>query len=130
MEADQYAYLRLGIDDHYTGGFYTHEDAVLAGNTCTPKDKTFLVGKCVPFTVEDFVPDRPLELIMEQMNQDSTETCGDLCDSWPNDVNIPEQNIKAVNESIKALITMLFAFNQPPCFKVVEVVEYKQSEES
>ena len=127
---NQYAYLRLGIDDYYTGGFNTHEDAVLAGRLNTPKSKTFLVGKCVPLTVENFVPARPLEFIMEQMNQNATDECGDLCDSWPNDVNIPEQNIKAVNESIKALIVMLFAFNQPPCFKVIDVIEYKQGEES
>ena len=99
----QYACLRAGIDDYYKGGFNTWNDAVLAGRLNTPKDGTFLVGKCVPVKVEDFVPDRPLELIMEQMNQDATDTCGDLCDSWPNDVNIPEQNIKAVDEAKKAL---------------------------
>ena len=126
----QYAYLRLGVDDYYTGGFNTHEDAVLAGRLNTPRNGVFLVGRCVHIEVEDFVPDQPLELIMEQMNQEATDLCGDLCDNWPNDVNIPEQNIKAVNESIKALIVMLFAFNQPPCFKVIDVIKYKQGEES
>lgn len=123
---DKFAY-RIGSEDYFHGSFNSREEAADEAVEQLDDDDTYEVGRAIPLTTEECIDSRPLERLFEHMNDNASDVCGDFVDGWPNDVNIPEPELKAANEAInKIVVDLLTKYNcHPPCFRVVDIEEHK-----
>jgi hypothetical protein len=123
---DKFAY-RIGSEDYFHGGFDSREEAVDEAVEQLGDEDTYEIGKAVPFTIEQSLPTTFVESLFGRMNTIAYVACDELVDSWPNDINIPEPELKVANETIKKTIVDLLTKHNchPPCFRVVDIEEHR-----